>query len=122
MNRIGLGGGSLRELAILRDGRRRRASSYDRTGGNDDWINIGPGETAIIADIAGAGCITHIWVAMLCEEAGFLRTQEAIQAFWGGEGDPSIQAPIGDFFGMGHAIPWNNSARRTQPVRKDNAL
>ena len=106
MSRIGPGGSSLRELAILRDGRRRRASSYDRTAGNDDWINIGPQETAIIADIAGAGCITHIWVTMSCEEADFLR-KTVFRAFWDGESDPSIQVPIGDFFGMGHAMHRN---------------
>ena len=39
----------LRGLAKLREGRSRRFSSYDRTGGNDDRLHIEPGQTVVIA-------------------------------------------------------------------------
>jgi hypothetical protein len=48
----------LRGLAKLRDVRSRRFSSFDRTGGNDDRFHIQPGETASIAETAGAGIVT----------------------------------------------------------------
>ena len=54
-------GSSLRDLPRLRGARRRRASSWDRTGGNDDRLLIEPGTTAVLADLAGPGSITHIW-------------------------------------------------------------
>ena len=39
----------------------RRASSWDRTGGNMDFVAIRPGQTIILADVAGAGCIKHVY-------------------------------------------------------------
>ena len=95
-------GSSLRELATLRNARRRRISSYDRTGGNDDRLYVQPGETATVADISGAGCITHIWVTMDCHAEDFLR-KVVLRMYWDGESDASVEVPIGDFFGMGHA-------------------
>ena len=57
-----LGKSSLNDIAKLRSDstKRRRISSYDRKGGNLDWIDIKAGETVILGEIKGAGCITHI--------------------------------------------------------------
>ena len=44
-------GSSLRDLPRLRSTRRRRASSWDRTGGNDDRLTLRPGQSATLADI-----------------------------------------------------------------------
>jgi len=99
----GIGGSSLRDLARLRDCRRRRASSWDRTGGNADYLRIPKGATAVLADIKGAGCITHIWVTIACEDRYYLR-KILLRMCWDGEVNPSVEVPIGDFFGMGHAL------------------
>lgn len=96
----------LRGLAKLRHARTRRFSSYDRTGGNDDRIHIQPGQTVTIAEHAGAGIVTHIWATLACESESFLR-KIVIRAWWDGEAEPSIESPIGDFFGMGHAQTAN---------------
>lgn len=95
---------SLSTIAYERAGKRRRISSFDRTGGNNDRIYIKSGETQNIADINGAGCITHIWatIAMEPEENDYLR-KIVLRMYWDGEEDPSVEVPIGDFFGMGHA-------------------
>lgn len=95
-------GSSLKELATLRDAKRRRCSSYDKTGGNNDRIYIKPNETAVVADIGGAGCITHIWMTMSCEAPLFLRKM-VLKMYWDQEEDASVKVPIGDFFGLGHA-------------------
>lgn len=97
---------SLETLAWRRSGRRLRISSYDRKGGNDDRIYVKPGDTATIADIAGAGCITHIWCSFMNE--GFVPEKNSLRKvilrmYWDGEQSPSVEGPIGDFFGMGHA-------------------
>ena len=55
-------GSSLRELSLRRSGRRKRVSSYDRTGGNKDFYVIEAGENRVSANIAGAAKITHIWM------------------------------------------------------------
>ena len=101
---------SLQNICKARNSRRLRASSFDRTGGNDDRIFIQPGDSAVIADLQGPGCITHIWMTLMND--GFKEEKESLRKvllrfFWDGEQDPSVEAPIGDFFGMGHAMSRN---------------
>jgi len=96
----------LRGLAKLREARTRRFSSYDRTGGNDDRLHIEPGTTVTIAEHDGAGIVTHIWATLACNSPNFLR-KIVLRAYWDGETEPSIEAPIGDFFGMGHGQTRN---------------
>lgn len=100
------GHASLRGLARLRDARRRRASSWDRTGGNADYTPIERGETATLAEIAGAGAITHIWCTIACDDPLHLR-KLVLRMYWDGEEHPSVESPIGDFFGLGHALYKN---------------
>ncbi len=97
-----MGSTSLRDLAQLRDGRSRRASSYDRSGGNRDALVIPAGGTAELAQIGGAGCVTHIWTTISCRDPFHLR-KLVLRMWWDGEDQPSVEAPVGDFFGLGHA-------------------
>ena len=102
-----IGYSSLSNLARLRTGvRRERISSYDKDGGNYDWMTIPPQETLQIADIQGAGCIKHIWMTLLCPEDSYAR-KIVLRAWWDNEDNPSIECPIGDFFGIGHGIVKN---------------
>ncbi len=93
---------SLSGLATLRDYRSARVSSYDTTGGNADFEIVYGGDRIIIADIDGPGIIRHIWMTLRCDDPAFLR-KIVIRMFWDGESEPSIETPIGDFFGLGHA-------------------
>jgi hypothetical protein len=99
-------GSSLRELARLRTGRRRRFSSWDRTGGNDDCLRLAPGQTAVLAEPGGAGCVTHLWMTAGCPEEHYLR-KLVLRMFWDGEANPSVEVPLGDFFGVGHGLTRN---------------
>jgi Protein of unknown function (DUF2961) len=120
-------GSSLRDLPRLRSARRRRASSWDRTGGNDDRLTIGPGEQANLAEIRGAGCINHIWITIAnehmdrtpaAEEPDFLR-KILLKMYWDGEEEPSVLVPVGDFFGVGHARATNFVSSPLQMSPKD---
>ncbi len=93
-------------LPLIRSYRRRRASSYDRTGGNRDWIVVPSKDKVVLAEIEGAGQINHIWITIMTEEAWFLR-KLVFRAYWDNEKMPSIEVPIGDFFGIGHGIHHN---------------
>ncbi len=92
----------LESLSKKRPGRSRRVSSWDQTGRNADYVTIKPGKTQVIADIRGAGVIRHIWVTIACEAEHYPR-KIVLRAYWDGAEAPSIEAPIGDFFGVGHA-------------------
>jgi hypothetical protein len=102
-----IGNSSLANLAALKENvRRERISSYDRKGGNRDWWELAPGEAAVIAGIQGAGCVRHVWMTMWCPEEAYAR-KIVLRAWWDGEPDPSIECPVGDFFGIGHGIVKN---------------
>lgn len=103
-----LGSGSLAGLARLRDYRSRRVSSWDRTGGNADWVPIRPGESVVLGAIEGAGCVRHIWMTMtsMPPERHELR-QTVLRMFWDGAGHPNVEVPLGDFFGIGFGLRRN---------------
>jgi hypothetical protein len=103
-----LGAGSLAGLARLRRFRRERLSSWDRRGGNADAIQIPAGATATLGEIAGAGCIKHVWVTLMSIPADPLELRNVVlRAWWDGEGSPSVEVPIGDFFGIGFGLRRN---------------
>jgi hypothetical protein len=53
--------GIFQQIVCLREYRSKRSSSWDRTGGNADSVTIKPGETHILLEEAGAGCVKHIY-------------------------------------------------------------
>ena len=56
----------------------------------------------VLANIQGAGEIVHIWMAVDSGAEHFLRKM-LLRMYWDGETAPSVEAPLGDFFGVGHA-------------------
>jgi hypothetical protein len=86
--------------ARLRSYKNQRSSSWDRTGGNADAVPVEPGQTAIVLDAQGAGVVTHIWFTIASSDPMHLKNL-VLRAWWDGESSPSIEAPIGDFFGLG---------------------
>jgi hypothetical protein len=98
--------GPLSNLPLLTRTRSARASSWDRTGGNDDRLHVAPGETAVLAEISEPGVIRHIWVTIACRDRDYLR-KIVLRAYWDGEAEPSVEVPVGDFFGIGHARTRN---------------
>ena len=92
--------GSLMELAILRNYQTRRSSSFDRTGGNADFAKIPAGQTIPLLEANGPGTITHIWFTINSHEEYHLK-KLVLRAYWDGERDPSVEVPVGDFFGLG---------------------
>ena len=87
-------------VAQLRDYRSRRSSSWDRSGGNGDSIVVKPGETATLLEAQGAGAVTHIWFTINSRDDMHLK-KLVLRAYWDGETEPSVEVPVGDFFGLG---------------------
>ena len=76
-----------------------KQSSYDRTGGNDDYWPIAPGATQELFNSSGPGIITHIWFTIAAESSHHLK-EIVIRGYWDGNSRPSIEAPVGDLFGL----------------------
>jgi hypothetical protein len=88
------------DLARLQNSTTRRSSSYDRTGGNADAVTIEPGRKAVLLDAKGAGTVTHIWFTIASDDPYHLKNL-VLRAYWDGEQEPSVEVPVGDFFGLG---------------------
>ncbi|HTX75119.1 MAG TPA: glycoside hydrolase family 172 protein [Terracidiphilus sp.] len=109
-------------LARLRSYANRRSSSWDRTGGNDDWVTVEPGQAATLLDVSGAGAVTHIWFTINSEDRMHLKNL-VLRAWWDGESSPSIEVPIGDFFGLGlgEYFVYQSALLAVAPIKALNA-
>ena len=91
------------DITRLTTARTKRASSWDRSGGNSDWISVGPGETRALAEIEGPGRITHFYFTMINPDILDFR-ETVLRMFWDGEPTPSVEVPLGDFFCVGNCV------------------
>jgi Protein of unknown function (DUF2961) len=90
----------LSTLPQAKDYVQKRASSYDRSGANEDARAIATGETLILLDDSGPGLVSHLWVTIASDDPHHLKAL-VLRMYWDGEPTPSVEAPIGDFFGLG---------------------
>ncbi len=98
-------GNPLSGIEKLKDFETMRASSSDTNwiSGNADARRIEPGDTLTLADLEGPGVITHIWCT-IAHSVPFYSRQLTLRIYWDGEKHPSVECPIGDFFGIGHGV------------------
>jgi len=90
------------DLARLKNYTSGRVSSSNRfVASNDDSKRIMPGETLLIADLQGPGMITHIWLTVADNEFAWPRLIR-LRVYYDGHKTPSVDAPLGDFFAVGH--------------------
>lgn len=105
ISKVNFGHSFLGNLVVKDNFRSKRVSSWDRTGKNRDFISLGPGETRVLADIKGAGCIKHIYSGPVPPFDPFFYRNTVLRMYWDGEKNPSVEVPLGDFFGIGHCKP-----------------
>jgi hypothetical protein len=100
-------GGEMFQLSeIKRDVKTKQISSYDKTGGNGDCLGgIKDGDKVTIMDVKGAGIIDHIWITLSPLADELSRNDVIIRMFWDGNSFPSVESPLGPFFGNG----WNET-------------
>lgn len=92
--------GPFDHLVMPPTGRLLHVSSYDTTGGNLDRLEIPAGDTAVLLDHPGPAVIRRIWITVASRDPHYLR-RIALKMYWDDETDPSVLAPISDFFGNG---------------------
>jgi len=76
-------------------------SSWDRSGGNADMRPVEPGQTLTLMDVKGAGIVQRFWITIAPRAHREIHRQTIIRMYWDGETTPSVEAPVGDFFGVG---------------------
>jgi hypothetical protein len=60
-----------------------------------------PGETLVMADLSGPGVVSHIWLTVADNEYAWPRLVR-LRIYYDGKKTPSVDVPLGDFFGVGH--------------------
>ena len=122
----------------------KHEGSWDRTGGNGDARPVAPGQTITLLDYKGAGVIHRFWVTIAPRAEMHIHRQAILRMYWDGETTPSVECPIGDFFGCGFGeqkdfislplneisggyncywpMPFHKSARWTLENRSDRKI
>jgi len=67
-------------------------------------VRIKGGETFTVAEMSGPGAVQHIWMT----PSGNWRFA-IVRIYWDGETTPSVESPVGDFFGCG----WGSYSQLT---------
>lgn len=108
-------GNPLAGLERQRNFESMRASSSDPDwkNGNADARPIEPGGTLTLAEMDGPGVIAHIWCT-ISHPAPFYSRLLTLRMYWDGETHPSVECPVGDFFGIGHGV---DQAFTSIPIR-----
>ncbi|RYG29512.1 MAG: DUF2961 domain-containing protein, partial [Chitinophagaceae bacterium] len=89
-------------MATLEQGNARNAARELGVGWKvNPYVHIEPGKTFTLAEIDGSGAIQHIWMT----PTGNWK-YSIIRFYWDDEKEPSVEVPVGNFFGMG----WNEYA------------
>ena len=79
-------------LYLATGARSKRSSSWDRSGANADWASIAAGETTVLLDTSGPGCVTHLYFVIGFNEITDWR-DGILRCFWDGESTPSVEVP-----------------------------
>ena len=83
----------------------KQVSSYDTTGGNSDRLIIKKNEKVNLLNVKDAGVINRIWITLAAVQGKLLRNDIVIRMYWDGNSFPSVESPVGPFFGQG----WDES-------------
>lgn len=75
-------------------------SSYDTTGGNRDRYEVAAGDSVVLLEMLGPAVIRRLWLTVASRDPHYLR-RISLEMYWDGESEPSVRAPLGDFFGNG---------------------
>jgi hypothetical protein len=106
------------QLAQIKDFTAHRVSSNNPDlNSNDDSKRPIPGETVVLADLTGPGVVTHIWLTVAANEYAWPRLLR-LRVYYDGSSTPSVDAPVGDFFGVGHGLerPLNSLIIRDSSI------
>ena len=99
-----------------------KQSSYDTTGGNADRYQIPAGATQEVFSSEGPGIITHVWFTIGSGNRNLLK-EIVLRVYWDGNSKPSVETPIGDFFGLNLAEFFNYESEflTCSPIRALNS-
>jgi len=75
--------------------------SWDRQHKNHDFRRLKPGEVLTIFEHKGAGTVHRFWVTIAPRQDINILSQVILRMYWDDDTYPSVEVPIGAFFGVG---------------------
>ena len=94
--------GVLEDITRLHDYvSKRESSGAEDLESNADARPIPAGETLVLGELEGPGIISHIWTTVGSVDP-FHGRSLVLRIYWDHNEYPSVEAPLGDFFGVGH--------------------
>ncbi len=101
-----------------------RSSSSDPRGANADFRVVAPGATFTVLDTDGPGTISHIWFTIGGNSEPYHLKRIVLRMYWDGEKSPSVETPIGDFFGLGlgYYYSWHSEMLSVGSVKALNCF
>ena len=100
---------------------RRRASSYDRSGGNRDHVRLDAGQSHEVWLRPGPGIVRHIWLTLRIEHPATYRDFDLEITFDEAE-EPQVRSSIADFFCFGHGLLTDVDSIPIQVSRQPHLL
>lgn len=88
-------------LAQPRAGKAMHEGSWDRKNKNDDALHLKAGEEVTLFTHNGAGCVHRFWVTLAPRTDVSILSQAILRMYWDDDRYPSVECPIGAFFGVG---------------------
>ncbi|MFC5277102.1 glycoside hydrolase family 172 protein [Brachybacterium sacelli] len=88
-------------------GSRAQAASRLGTGRKGSpAVDLQPGQELVLADVEGPGIIRHLWITCnaITEANPFVYRNLVLKMYWDDATEPSVVAPLGDFFCCGGAV------------------
>jgi D-arabinan exo alpha-(1,3)/(1,5)-arabinofuranosidase (non-reducing end) len=68
-------------------------------------VDIAPRTTLRLCELEGAGRIVRLWITLPVLGRGFVLKRAVLRIYWDGEASPSVEVPLGDFFGASFGKP-----------------
>lgn len=91
----------LSSLASPRVGTAMHEGSWDRNRQNNDFLKLSPGEVVTLFHHQGAGTVHRFWVTVAPRTDVSVLSQVILRMYWDDDKYPSVETPIGAFFGVG---------------------
>src|SRR5262245_17649014 len=90
---------------VERGGQYRLATSRGLSQGARKYVDVAPGETLTMCRLAGAGRVVRLWVTLPLLGQRHALKDAVLRFFWDRETEPSVEVPLGDFFGAAFGRP-----------------
>lgn len=91
----------LANLADPKSGQAMHEGSWDRQHHNNDFRSLKPGEALTIFQHRGAGTVHRFWITIAPRTDVSILSQVILRMYWDDDQYPSVESPIGAFFGVG---------------------